>query len=45
MGVEEDSVDIIIELSGDILAEELNLVDAISSLTLAGGRLLGLLVI
>jgi hypothetical protein len=45
VGVEEDSVDIIVELSGDILGEELHLVDEVAALsTLGGGGSLGLLV-
>ena len=44
VGVEEDSVDIIIELSLDILNKELNLVDSVSLSSLGGRDLLGLLV-
>jgi len=46
MGVEEDSIDIIVELGGDILGEELNLVDEFSGFdSLGGGSLFGLSVI
>lgn len=40
VGVQEDSVDIIIELSGHILHEELHLVDHVSLSSLGGGHLL-----
>lgn len=45
VGVEEDSVDIIIELSGNILDEELHLVDNVSLSGLGRRNLLGLLVV
>ena len=45
VGVEEHSVDIVVELGGDILDEELNLVDQITALSLGGGSLLALLVV
>ena len=46
VGVQEDSIDVVVELGGDILGEELNLVDHLSSLgALGGGALLGLLVV
>ena len=46
MGVEEDSVGVVVELGGDILDEELNLVDGVgvALLSLEAGGLLGLLV-
>lgn len=31
VGVEEDSVDVVVELGGDILDEELNLVDEVTA--------------
>ena len=41
VGVEEDSVDVVVELSGDILGQELDLVDHVTSLgALGGGALL-----
>lgn len=40
VGVEEDSVDVVVELGGNILGEELNLVDQITTLgSLGGGSL------
>ena len=46
VGVQEDSVDVVVELSGDILGEELDLVDHVTALgSLSGGGLLGLLVV
>ena len=46
VGVEEDSVHIIIELSGDILGEELNLIDQVTTLgSLGGGSLSALSVV
>ena len=46
MGVEEDSVGVVVELGRDILNEELNLVDgtSVALSTLEGRGLLGLLV-
>ena len=45
VGVEEDSVDVVVELGGDVLGEELNLVDQVSALgSLSRHRLSGLLV-
>ena len=46
VGVQKDSVDIIVELGGDILGKELNLVDELSGFgSLGGGGLLVLSVI
>lgn len=45
VGVEEDSVDVVVELSGDVLGKELDLVDVITTLgSLGGGGLSALLV-
>ena len=45
VGIEKDSVNIVIELGGDILDEELNLVDELSSLAFGGRDFLGLFVV
>jgi hypothetical protein len=45
VGVEKDSVNVVIELGGNILDEELNLVDKFASLTFGGRDLLGLFVV
>ena len=46
VSVEKNSVDVVVELSGDVLDQELDLVDEVSSSgTLSGGNLLGLLVV
>jgi len=45
VSVEKDSVNVVIELGGNILDEELNLVDKFTSLTFGGSDLLGLFVV
>ena len=45
VSVEKDSVNVVIELGGNILDEELNLVDKFSSLTFGGSDFLGLFVV
>ena len=45
VSVEKDSVNVVIELGGNILDEELNLVDKFTSLTFGGSDLLGLYVV
>jgi len=45
VGVEEDSVDVVVELGGHVLGQELDLVDAVAGFSSTLGRLLGLLVV